>query len=132
LGAIYVGKKKTFEKITKSRFNPEECDRKLSQHSTISFAHEWTIEKIADLCSEQVSGFPRIESAAFSPPNHPEYEFTLWLLPKGNGDDYADYISPILHLASSPTDPLLVLFKFSIIDADNQKCNTQGGKLRLY
>jgi len=99
--------------------------------TTIQLTHEGTIEKVADLCSKQVSRYPLIESAGFSPPNYPEYEFTLVLWPKGFYDNYADYISLYLVLESSPIDILTVLFKFSIIDADNQRCNTKGGKLRL-
>jgi len=90
----------------------------------ISFGHKWTIENFAELCTDQISGYPRISSAVFSPPNHPEYEFNLFLWPKGLNDDYADYITLCLHLASSPTDTLTVLFKLSILNAGNQKCNT--------
>jgi len=131
LGEIFLGKKQTFKTTSASRFNPEEYDQKLSQHSTVTFAYEWTIKAITDQCSDQVSGHPLIESAAFSPPNHPDYKFNLLLYPKGVNDDSAGHISLLLHLASSPTDTLAALYKFSILNANNQKCNTKGGKLRL-
>jgi len=100
----------------------------IENYKAIPFAHEWTIENISELRLEQVSGYSRIESA-FSPPNLPEYEFTLRLWPKG--DDSADYISLGLHLTSSPTDTLAVLYKFSIIKPNNQKCNTLGENWRF-
>jgi len=123
----------TIATIAKSYFNLVEFYAKCLDYNTIAFAQEWTVDNIRSLCMDQsrldpMFRYTQINSTKFSPFDSNEYAFSLLLYPKGRDDGSKDFVSLYLNLISSPilTRFVLVLMKFSILNVNEQKCNSKG------
>lgn len=121
LRTAFKNKTSTYERKSSNTFN--------AHTRTIPFAHLWTVEQLSELCSGQLSGHPEIESDLFSPPNSDKYGFTLSLYPKGDREEYQDYVGLYMQVKASPTRlATIIQRKFTLIKWTGESCNTKGGK----
>ena len=93
----------------------------------IKFCFTWTVENFSEYCTEHITHYPALNSEKhFSHPEHPDYKFSLSVRPKGQTEEFSEFVSLFLQPESTHANPLRILFTFSVIDSSGQKRNSQG------
>lgn len=105
-------------------FGPE-SDSWCARHAKlVHFTHSWSIEQFTYCYDNDPSTRPLVWSAILSASPREKYRFYLKLYPKGQHEEARDHLSLLLNLCI--TGSLIVHYKFSIVDADGNKCHTKG------